>query len=133
MKILITGGAGFIGYHLTSYLLREYGGNAEIVLVDNFQRGRADNDLKKLLDDPRVSFLELDLTDHAAYSKLGEGYGHVYHLAAINGTKNFYEIPQEVLRINTLSLVYMLEWFKEKNSDGKFCFTSSVILPTFIN
>lgn len=124
-KILITGGAGFIGYHLASRLLQDHGDTAEVVLVDNFQRGKADGDLKKLLEDPRTRFLELDLTDLASYEKFGAGYDHVYHLAAINGTKNFYEMPHETLRINTLSLVYMLEWFKEKNRDGKFCFTSS--------
>jgi nucleoside-diphosphate-sugar epimerase len=43
----------------------------------------------------------------------------------VNGTKHFYTIPHEVLRVNVLSLVYMLEWFKEKNKNGKFCFTSS--------
>jgi UDP-glucose 4-epimerase len=124
-KILITGGAGFIGYHLASHLLKEYGQNSEIILVDNFERGKADNDFKNLLNDKRVSFLELDLTDLFSYEKLGSGYDHVYHLAAINGTKNFYEMPHKTLRINTLSLVYMLEWFKEKNRGGKFCFTSS--------
>ncbi len=124
-KILITGGAGFIGYHLAGHLLKEYGDRAEIVLVDNFERGKADEDFKNLLDDKRVNFLELDLTDPASYEKLGVGYDHVYHLAAINGTKNFYEMPDEVLRINTLSLIYMLEWFKKYNRDGKFCFTSS--------
>lgn len=124
-KILITGGAGFIGYHLAKHLLKEYGDGVELVLVDNLQRGRIDDDFKKLLEDKRVTFLNLDLTDLASYEKLGNGYDNVYHLAAINGTKLFYEMPQEVLRINALSLIYMLEWFRKNNANGKFCFTSS--------
>lgn len=124
-KILITGGAGFIGYHLTCHLLKEYRDNIEIVLVDNFGRGKKDDDLERLIGDPRIKFLTLDLTDPTSYRKLESGYDHVYHLAAINGTKIFYEIPHEVLRINTLSLIYMLEWFRKENSGGKFCFTSS--------
>src|SRR3989344_565316 len=125
MKILITGGAGFIGYFLSKHLLANGGDDLELVLVDNLQRGRMDADFKSLLEDPRVKFLNLDLTDLASYSQFGNGYDHVYHLAAVNGTKIFYEIPHEVLRINTLSLIYMLEWFKKENPKGKFCFTSS--------
>ncbi|PIR92515.1 epimerase [Candidatus Falkowbacteria bacterium CG10_big_fil_rev_8_21_14_0_10_44_15] len=52
-------------------------------------------------------------------------FDHVYHLAAVNGTKNFYEMPAEVLRINTLSLILMLEWIKSLPKKPKLCFTSS--------
>jgi len=124
MKMLITGGAGFVGYHLSRHLLETYK-EVELVLVDNLQRGKKDEDLAALLTDSRVSLLELDLTDPLSAQKLGSGYDHVYHLAAVNGTKVFYEKPHEVLRINTLSLVYMLEWFRTQNREGKFCFTSS--------
>ena len=123
-KILITGGAGFIGYHLSKYLLESLE-DLELVLVDNLQRGKVDDDLKKVLDDPRVKLLTLDLTDPNSYRELRGGYDYVYHLAAVNGTKLFYEMPHEVLRVNTLSLVYMLEWFRKENKEGKFCFTSS--------
>ncbi len=122
-KILITGGAGFIGYHLSRHLLET--SDNTLVLVDNLQRGRMDADFKGLLESSRVTFLEADLTDPASYHKFGNGYDHVYHLAAINGTKLFYEMPEEVLRINMLSLIYMLEWFRRENHEGKFCFTSS--------
>ena len=123
MKILITGGSGFIGFHLANHLLQNT--EAEIVLVDNLRRGKLDEDFGKLRQNPRIKFLALDLTDLASYEKLGSGYDHVYHLAAVNGTKLFYEIPHEVLRINTLTLVYILDWFAKHNRDGKFCFTSS--------
>lgn len=122
-KILITGGSGFIGCHLANHLLKNSG--AEIVLADNLRRGKMDEDFKKLIGNPRIKFLALDLTDLASYEKLGSGYDHVYHLAAVNGTKLFYEIPHEVLRINTLALIYMLDWFAKCNHEGKFCFTSS--------
>jgi nucleoside-diphosphate-sugar epimerase len=124
-KILITGGAGFIGYHLSLRLLKTYGPDTELVLVDNFQRGAADDDFKKLLEYRGVRFLNLDLTDQSSYKKLGNGYNHVYHLAAINGTKYFYQMPHETSRINLLTLIYILEWFRTENSEGKLCFTSS--------
>ncbi len=122
-KILITGGAGFIGYHLSRRLLKDP--DVSLVIVDNLQRGKKDGAFEDILKDPRVKFLNLDLTDAASYDSLGDGYAAVYHLAAVNGTKHFYRMPHEVLRINTLSLIYILEWFRKKNPGGKFCFTSS--------
>src|SRR3989338_108191 len=124
-KILITGGAGFIGFFLAKELLKSDPKDLELVLVDNFKRGRKDEDFDLLLKDKRVTLINADLTDPESYKQFGNGYTHVYHLAAMNGTKLFYEMPHEVLRINTLSLIYMLEWFKKYNKNGKFCFTSS--------
>ncbi len=124
-NILITGGAGAIGCRLASHLLASYGKDLRLVLADNLSRGKTDSDFKMVLADKRVKFLNLDLTDLASYKKLGKNYDHVYHLAAVNGTKLFYLMPHETLRINTLALIYMLEWFKKENPQGKFCFTSS--------
>ena len=123
-KILITGGAGFVGYHLARHLLQSQK-KVTLTLVDNLSRGKRDADFEEFLTDPRVKLLELDLTDQSAYTALGGGYEYVYHLAAVNGTKWFYEKPHETLRINMLSLIYMLEWFRKENSQGKFCFPSS--------
>lgn len=122
-KILITGGAGFIGYHLSKCVLRD--ADVSLTLVDNLQRGRMDEDLKNLLDDKNVVFIQADLTDQAFYEKLDKDFDQVYHLAAVNGTKWFYEMPAEVLRINTLSLFYILEWIKNFKNKPKLCFTSS--------
>lgn len=122
-KILITGGAGFIGYHLANHLLTD--SNNQLVLIDNLQRGKRDEDLEKLLRNDRVTLIEADLTDQSFYETLPKDFDHVYHLAAVNGTKWFYKIPDEVLRINVLSLVYILEWIKSLDKKPKLCFTSS--------
>jgi nucleoside-diphosphate-sugar epimerase len=122
-KILITGGAGFIGCHLAKQLLKNQ--ENHLTLVDNLQRGKMDENFKNLLRNKRVKFIKADLTKPATFAKLGAGFHHIYHLAAINGTKWFYEIPQEVLRVNTLSLIYLLEWIKKQKRKPKLCFTSS--------
>lgn len=122
-KILITGAAGFIGYHLSKYLLEKE--DNYLVLVDNLQRGRMDDFFLSLLVDKRIKFVQADLTDQNFYRTLDIDFDHVYHLAAVNGTKLFYEIPHEVLRINTLSLIYILEWIKKLEKKPKLCFTSS--------
>jgi nucleoside-diphosphate-sugar epimerase len=123
MKILITGGAGFIGFFLAKHLLADP--KNELVLTDNLFRGRMDADLTALLADPRVTFIQGDLTDPAFTATLPADCDHVYHLAAVNGTKLFYEIPHEVLRINTLTLTNILAWITTLAKKPKLCFTSS--------
>ena len=122
-NILITGAAGFIGYHLSKQLLKDV--NNQLILVDNLQRGKKDEDFVELLKNSHVSFIEADLTNIEFYKTLPTDIEHVYHLAAVNGTKLFYEMPQEVLRINTLSLIYILEWIRGLEKKPKLCFTSS--------
>lgn len=124
-KILITGGAGFIGFHLAKHLCQNK--DNEIVISDNFFRGKKDGNLKKLLEDNHnIKLIEADLTLVSGVEKLGGNYDQVYHLAAINGTRNFYDIPEKVLRTNVLSTVNILDWFrKNKKEDSKIIFTSS--------
>jgi nucleoside-diphosphate-sugar epimerase len=123
-KVLITGGAGFVGYHLSKRLAKK---GYEIVIADNFFRSDDDADLKELLALPNVTLRKLDLTDKAAWDEVGEGYDYVYHLASINGTKLFYEIPHEVLRIGVATTMNVLEWFHSKNNkpNAKILYTSS--------
>jgi nucleoside-diphosphate-sugar epimerase len=122
-KILITGGAGFIGYYLACHLVKD--NDTHLTLVDNLQRGKMDVDFKELLKNKNVKFIEADLTKPEFYAMLDTDFDQVYHLAAINGTKIFYQIPEEVLRINTLSLIYILEWIRGLEKKPKLCFTSS--------
>ncbi|HEY4504497.1 MAG TPA: NAD-dependent epimerase/dehydratase family protein [Candidatus Paceibacterota bacterium] len=125
-KILITGGTGFIGYHLAKRLALQ---GQEVVLCDNFFRSKRDATLESLLALPNVKLIEGDLTDPKAWGKLGTGYDYVYHLVGINGTKLFYEIPHEVLRIGITTTLNALDWFRIVNRkdkpDSKILYTSS--------
>jgi UDP-glucose 4-epimerase len=123
-RVLITGGTGFIGYHLTK-LLADQG--YAITIVDNFFRSERDADLETLLTRENVELVEADLTDPLSWDKVGTGYDYVYHLVGINGTRLFYEIPHEVLRIGLMTTLHALEWFRTKNGkpDAKILYTSS--------
>lgn len=123
-KILITGGAGFVGYHLAKRLAAE---GHEIVLADNFFRGKRDEDFKALLELPNITLIEGDLSVASAWDTLGTGYDYIYHLLGVNGTRLFYEIPHEVLRIGITSTMHALDWMRTKNgvADAKILYTSS--------
>ena len=121
-RILITGGAGFIGYHLALQLSQD--STNHIVLVDNFVRGRLDQDLEALLARPNIDLVSGDLTDTKTFNKLGNNYDEVYHLAAILGVPNVLKRPHEVLRINAVSTLLLLDWFT-KGGGKKLLFSST--------
>jgi UDP-glucose 4-epimerase/UDP-glucuronate decarboxylase len=124
-RILITGGSGFIGYHLAHYLSQQP--ENKIVLVDNFTRGKLDEELKALVDKSNVSLISADLTDKNVYATLGDNYDDVYHLAAIIGVRNVLDHPLKVLNVNATATLMLLEWFV--NGGGKkllFASTSEV-------
>jgi UDP-glucose 4-epimerase len=103
-KILITGGAGFIGNWL-SIRLAELG--HEVISVDNDIRGGS-----KTADfsNKRITFLQLDLTDITAVTQLfsTNSFDLIYHLAALNGTQNFYERPFDVIKHSSLPIINII-------------------------
>lgn len=123
-KILITGGAGFIGYHLAKRLTDQ---KYEVVIADNFFRSKRDADLENLLKLPNIKLIEADLTIPSSWEGIGNKYDYVYHLVGINGTKLFYEIPHEVLRVGITTTLNALDWFRTKNNKpgAKILYTSS--------
>lgn len=83
-RILVTGGAGTIGSHVTDLLVE--GGAHEVVVLDNFVRGRRAN-LARALESGRVELVEGDIRDAATVHRVTRGADLVYHLAAIRITQ----------------------------------------------
>jgi UDP-glucose 4-epimerase/UDP-glucuronate decarboxylase len=121
-KILITGAAGFIGWHLAMELSADAAN--KLTLVDNFVRGRNDKDLAVLLARPNVTLVSADLSDPRTFGMLGSGFDHVYHLAAIIGVKNVMKRPWDVIRINALTTLHLVEWFCQGGGE-KLLFSST--------
>lgn len=121
-RILITGAAGFVGYHLASRLSANP--TNELTLVDNFVRGREDDEFAELLRRPNVTSVRADLTNPAAFDRLGAGFDDVYHLAAIIGVSNVLERPYDVVRVNGLSTLNLLDWVR-KGGGRKVLFSST--------
>ena len=124
MKVLVAGGAGFVGYHLSKRLAAA---GYDVTIADNFARGKRDEDFLALLKLPNIHLIEGDLSKREAWSALGGGYDQVYHLVSVNGTKLFYEMPHEVLRVGVSSTMHALDWFREENKkdSAKILYTSS--------
>lgn len=122
MKALITGGAGFIGYHLAKELLRY---DYSVTLVDNFERGVEDSSLIKLKEDERIEILSLDLLQPESLEKVEAEYDIIFHLAAIIGVQNVINRPAEVLRNNIVMLFNIIDFAKKNKNLKRLVFAST--------
>ncbi len=120
-KYLITGGAGFIGYHLAKSLSE----NGNLVhVVDNLARFDMDDEFSNLVDRDNVEFFKADLTDNDWHFEIDDNYDQVFHLAAIVGVSAVENHPEKVISINTEALLNVLDWVSSGNTD-KFLFAST--------
>lgn len=103
MKILVTGGAGFIGNHLCRYLLKK--GN-EVVCLDNFFTGREINiiDLKK---NPLFKVIPHDITKPI---NIQEHFDRIYNLACPASPIHYQFDPIETIKANTFGAINILEF-----------------------
>lgn len=121
MKILITGGAGFIGSHLTEFHLNR---GDEVFVVDNLSTGSREN-LAHLHHDTKLFFEEADiltwphLTQHIAWAD------RIYHLAAVVGMYHLLTHPLTTLRTNILSCERLLREIAAHNPAARLIVMSS--------
>jgi nucleoside-diphosphate-sugar epimerase len=121
MTTLVTGAAGFLGAHLTKLLSSR---GERVVAVDNGIHANAELQFARLAALPGVEVVRADLGDPAAVSELPRVDG-VYHLAALNGTANFYSRPWATLRHSTIPTVLLLEHYSRLDPDFFFYAGSS--------
>jgi len=96
MKTFITGGAGFIGSHLTELLLSK---GDEVTLLDNLSTGKRDN-VEKLLEHPNCTLVEGTIQDEALINRLVAVSDRVFHLAAAVGVQLIVERPVHTIETN---------------------------------
>jgi nucleoside-diphosphate-sugar epimerase len=122
-QVLITGGAGFVGYHLACYHVER---GDRVVLFDNYfkSEGKKDPEFEALLNHENVTMIQVDLTVPLTGLDVAEQIDIVYHLAAINGTRLFYEIPYKVAHDNLLMTLNLLNWLEGKKV-GSLLYSSS--------
>jgi UDP-glucose 4-epimerase len=120
-KVLIIGGAGFIGMNITKELASK---GYQITIADNFFRGKMDEALKSIINKNNISVVSDDFTKQEAFSALDGDYDYVYMLASVVGVEYTQKIPNELIRINTQLIINTLEWVKNTKCK-KVLFTST--------
>lgn len=122
MRILVTGAAGFLGY-CVAVRLKDAG--HDLVLADDFSRGQQDAAYVSLCAAASVSAHAVDLLQAESWDVLDGEFDAVLHMAAINGTRHFYERPYEVLDTNLHLVQNLLLWHGARSPRAKIVFTSS--------
>lgn len=103
-KILVTGGAGFIGSHIVDLLVKE---GTKVIVFDNFSRGRREN-LEEALKSDKVEIFEGDIRDSEALKKAFRGVDYVFHEAALP-LLDCEQNPKEALDINIVGTFNVCE------------------------
>jgi len=114
MKILVTGGAGFIGTNLIKRLLKE---GHEVVSLDDYETGLQENEVEG------ATYIMGDI-DSLGYWK-GDGFDLCYHLAALSRIQPSFEDPTECFRINAQGSQVVAEWARHNNVKVVYAGSSS--------
>lgn len=105
MKVLVTGGAGFIGSHLVDGLMES---GYEVRVLDNLSAGSLDN-VKHWLDNERFEFIKGDMVDLETVKKAIEGVDVVFHLAANPEVRISAQSPETLYESNVTITYNLLE------------------------
>lgn len=116
MRIIVAGGAGFIGSHLARFLLSH---GHDVTILDNLRTGKLQN-----IPDG-AHFIEGDIGDGSVYSRLPLGVEVFFNLAAQSSGEISFSEPEYDLKTNTLGTVLSAKWCHE-NGVKRYVFASSM-------
>ena len=125
MKVLVTGGAGFIGSHLVERLLKE--GN-EVIVVDNYTLGKKEN-LASVLENKNLEIIEcnIDETENFCEKLIDYNIDIIYHLAANSDIQKGGQNPDVDFRDTFMTTRSVLELMRRKSIKNLFFSSTSAI------
>jgi dTDP-glucose 4,6-dehydratase len=118
VRVLVTGGAGFIGSHLCDFLLAR---GCEVVCMDSLLTGSTDNIAH--ISDPRFLFVKHDVTN---YIVVGGALDYVLHFASPASPIDYLELPIQTLKVGALGTHKALGLAKERRARFLLASTSEV-------
>ena len=120
MNIVLTGGSGFIGSHLSEELLKV--DNNRLIIVDNLLTGNLEN-IQNILDHKNVTFLQHDVQDHI---EIDEKVDYVFHLASAASPVAYTENPVNTLKAGSLGTINTLGLARKHDAEYFLASTSEV-------
>ena len=120
MNIVLTGGSGFIGSHLSKELLKN--GENKLIIVDNLLTGNLNN-IQDLLDHENATFIQHDVQDHI---EIDEKVDYVFHLASAASPVAYTENPVNTLKAGSLGTINTLGLARKHGAEYFLASTSEV-------
>ena len=120
MKILVTGGAGFIGSHIAEYLVQR---GDDVTVLDNLITGSKEN-LTKISD--KINFVNGDIRDHKLLEKLVSDTTGVFHEAALASVQQSFSMKDEYIAVNVAGTENIFKLAKEYGFKIVYASSSSV-------
>ena len=120
MKILVTGGAGFIGSHIVEYLVQR---GDDVTILDNLHSGKMQN-LPKINND--TNFVNGDIRDYELLERLTKDSDGVFHQAALVSVPQSFKMQDEYFDVNTNGTENILKLAKEYGFKVVYASSSSV-------
>ncbi len=117
MRVVVTGGAGFVGSHLCERLVRE---GRHVLAVDNCLTGRVKN-IEHLLDNPGFDFLRHDVTEPV---EIEGDVDFIFHMASPASPVDYLSLPVETMMVNSAGVKNMLDLARAKNAGFLLASTS---------
>lgn len=126
MKILITGGAGFIGSHLVDYFVENYP-KYEIIVLDNMSYAANFDNIKSHIENKSIKFILGDITNYTLYSKVLPDTNLVIHTAAESHVDNSFFDPWRFVKTNVEGTQLLLQACKEYQVDKIIHFSTDEV------
>jgi nucleoside-diphosphate-sugar epimerase len=127
-RVLVTGGASFIGSHLTEALLAR---RAKVRVVDNLSSGKLEN-IQEHIDAGAVQFLQGDLLDQSVTRTAVQGMDIVFHLAADHGGRGYVDLHQAACATNLALDGMVFLACKEARVERVIYASSGCVYPNFM-
>ncbi len=120
MKFIVTGGSGFIGSHITRFLVKQ---NHEVIVIDDLRRGRLEN-LNDVQD--KINFQKINILNFEEMQKISKNVDGIFHQAGLGSVPQSFKEPKEYDNVNAIGTENILKLAKQFNCKVVYASSSSV-------
>jgi len=120
MKFIVTGGAGFIGSHLTKFLINN---GHDVIVIDDLSRGSMNNlhDIKNKID-----FRQLDISNYNSIQNVTQNVDGIFHQAALGSVPQSFQEPKEYYKVIAIGTENILKLAKKLDCKVVYASSSSI-------